>query len=272
MARRQQKPRKQARTRRKSASRFNVQVIKAVLRPVAFLSLLALVGVAGWQSYRWLTLPTTLPVQHVELRGELRRVDMDRLEQHVNSAVKGGFFSIDLESVRSGLEALPWVYGASLRRIWPDRLIIEIEEQRPIAKWGDKGLLNHYGDVFEATLDSADQTLARINGEDGREKALISDFIEAESLLHPLDLRLVGLREDARRDQRLFLNNGIELALGRKNCQARLVRFVSVYPQTLAPVLAGISVLDLRYANGFAVRWKQNNKAAKLTKTVDDRV
>ncbi|RUM94939.1 MAG: cell division protein FtsQ [Thiothrix sp.] len=266
------KKRKQAQTRRKKARRFDMQIIKAAFKPVAMLSLLVLVGIAGWKGYQWLTLPTTLPIQHVELRGDLRRVDMDRLEQHVDAAVKGGFFSIDLEKVRSGLEALPWVYGASLRRIWPDRLIIEIEEQKPIAQWGEKGLLNRYGDVFEATLDQADQSLVRIQGEDGREEALISDFIEAERLLHPFGLRLVGLREDARRDQRLLLNNGIELALGRKNREERLVRFVSAYRRTLAPILARISVLDLRYANGFAVRWKKDGKAAKLTKTVNDRV
>ena len=266
------KQRKQARTRRKNVSRFDLQIYKAALKPVAILSVLMLVGFAGWKGYVWLTLPTTLPVQHVELRGDLRRIDMTRLEQQVNAEVKGGFFSIDLEKVRRGLESLPWVYAASLRRIWPDRLIIEIEEQKPIAHWGESGLLNRYGDVFEAKLDPADQSLARINGEDGREKALISDFIEAERLLQPLDLHLVGLREDARRDQRLFLDSGIELALGRKNRQQRLGRFVSVFRQTLVPVLARISVLDLRYANGFAVRWKQGEKAAKLTKTVDDRV
>jgi len=266
------KQRKQARTKRKTGNRFDTQIVKAALKPIVILSVFALVVVAGWQSYQWLTLPTTLPVEHVELRGDLRRVDMARIEQQVNAAVKGGFFSIDLENVRNGLEALPWVYGASLRRIWPDRLIIEIEEQKPIAQWGEKGLLNHYGDVFDARLDPEDQSLARIEGEDGREKELISDFIEAESLLRPLDLHLIGLREDARRDQRLFLNNGIELALGRKNREERLNRFVSAYRQTLAPVLARISVLDLRYANGFAVRWKQDEKATNLTKTVDDRV
>ncbi len=266
------KRRTQARTRRKSMRRFDAQIIKAAFKPMVILFAWIAVGMAGWQGYHWLLLPTTLPVQHVELRGDLHRVDMAHLEKQVNAAVKGGFFSIDLEGIRSDLEALPWVYEASLRRIWPDRLVIEIEEQKPIAQWGDKGLLNRYGDVFKARLAPDEPSLARIDGEEGREKALISDFIKAEGMLHSLDLHLVGLHEDARRDQRLFLENGIELALGRKNRQQRLSRFVSAYRQTLASVLARISVLDLRYANGFAVRWKQNEKATNFTKTVDDRV
>jgi cell division protein FtsQ len=255
--------------RRKTTRRVDLQVFQAAVRPIATLSLLILTGVAGWRGYEWLTLPSTLPVHHVEMRGDLQRVDMERLRQQVNTAVKGGFFSIDLESVRNGLESLPWVYGASLRRIWPDRLIIEIEAQKPIVRWGDKGMLNQYGDVFKAELDPS---LPQILGEDGREKQLISDFIEVERALKPLDLRLLGLREDARRDQRLTLNNGIELALGRKNRQARLSRFVMSYPQTLAPLLPRISALDLRYANGFAVRWKEKGNTAKFTKIRDDKV
>lgn len=265
------KLRRQARTRRRSVSRIDWQSLRLILKPVVTLTVLMLVAVAGWRSYSWLTLPATLPVRHVEVRGDLQRIEISRLRQQVNEAVKGGFFSIDLEGVRSGLESMPWVYGASLRRIWPDRLIIEIEEQKPIAQWGETALLNQYGEVFEVQLDSWDRQLPPISGEDGREKQLIKAFIEADDLLHPLGLQLAGLREDARRDQRLFLSNGIELALGRKDRQGRLGRFVVAYRQTLAPFMERISSLDLRYANGFAVRWKLGEMDGEFTKTRDDR-
>lgn len=263
--------RKQNRARRSQARRIDWQIVWTILRPVAALSLVALISMTGLRSYQWLMSPTTLPVRHVELRGELERVDMDRLRHQVDAGVTGGFFSIDLEGVRGSLESLPWVYGASLRRIWPDRIIIELEQQKPIALWGKTAMLNQYGDVFEAQLAQAENRLPRISGEDGREKQLIEAFIKADSLLSPLGLRLAGLREDARQDQRLFLNDGIELALGRKNRQLRLSRFVVAYQQTLASFMARISSLDLRYANGFAVRWKQGGKGGEFTKTRDDR-
>jgi cell division protein FtsQ len=263
---------RRTRSKAKAANRFDFPVMRAALKPVGILAVLLLVSIAGRLGYQWLMLPSTLPVQYVELRGDLSRVDMDRLREQVNAAVTGGFFSADLEGVRRDLESLPWVYGASLRRIFPDRIIVEIEEHKPIAQWGESGLLNQYGEVFEAELAKADYPLARLSGEEGREKQLISDFVEANGLLDPLDLHLAGLREDARRDQRLFLDSGIELALGRKDRQARLGRFVAAYPQTLAPFMLRISMLDLRYTNGFAVRWKQDKSAPELTKTKDDRV
>ena len=42
-------------------------------------------------------------------------------------------FALDLGSLRRSLELLPWVRTATVRRMWPDRLMIQITERVPIA-------------------------------------------------------------------------------------------------------------------------------------------
>jgi cell division protein FtsQ len=44
---------------------------------------------------------------------------------------------LDTEAARKRIETLPWVRTASLKRVFPDRLQIEIQERTPIAIWSD---------------------------------------------------------------------------------------------------------------------------------------
>ena len=253
------KPVRHARRRSHWQMRTRLTKLKRFVRPASLVMVAMLIGFGGWSGYSWLTRPTTLPIRSVTLAGDLKFVDPEQLKLLLKDEVNAGFFSLDLRGIRSQIESLPWVYQASLRRIWPDRLQITVEEQRPIARWGDKGLINRYGDVFEVNDRAvAELELPVIVGRRDRCKALISNFNAADQLLYPLGLRLVSLTEDERGDQRLVLSNGTQLALGRKDRGERLQRFIASYSKTLEPFMGKIARLDLRYANGFAVKWKSD--------------
>ncbi len=248
---------RQARRRRHWDLRARLLMLQRWLRP-ALISLLILVAATGgWHSYQWLMQPTTLPIRSVTLAGELRHVAPQDLQALLRDEVGQGFFGVDLAAIKRKVESLPWVYQASLRRIWPDRLQVTIEEQRPIARWGDEALVNRYGDIFQAPVASENMELPVIMGRRDRCKVLIKDFTSADELLYPLGLKLVSLSEDERGDQRLLLANGTRLALGRKHRQERLQRFVASYRNTLQPLIADVARFDLRYPNGFAVKWKE---------------
>ncbi|MFV0278941.1 MAG: cell division protein FtsQ/DivIB, partial [Parahaliea sp.] len=88
-----------------------------------------------------------IPVEQVLVNGKLRHTQSSAVQKMVQSALVGGFLSADLGQVRSQLEALPWIYQASVRRRWPNTLKIDVVEQLPIARWGEGGFLNHEGQV-----------------------------------------------------------------------------------------------------------------------------
>ncbi|MGF1642615.1 MAG: cell division protein FtsQ/DivIB [Thiotrichales bacterium] len=239
------------------------QDVRPLLSKLGVLAIVLVFGLAGMRVYQWTQRPTTLPFKHVQVRGEIDRIDTERLRATLAENVKAGFFSQDLAVLQRKLEALPWVHRVALRRIWPNRLLVVLEEQHPIARWGESGLLNRHGEVFAVALAEIPQTLPKISGRPGREHELIQEFIVADQILQGLGLSLVELQEDARLDQRLVLREGMHLALGRKNRQERLQRFAEVYRSTLSPFIARIAGLDLRYANGFAVRWREQDAALR---------
>ncbi len=260
----------QAQPRRRKRSARDWVADWSILRPFVVVTVVAALSFSGWRGYQWLMQPDTLPIRHVKVIGKVDHLDSRVLASRLREAVVGGFFSLDLADLKRKIKAMPWVYDVSLRRIWPDTLEVSIEEQQPIARWGDHELLNRYGEVFDPKGVFPKVALPLISGMKGRETDLILFFNQADKVLNPLNLKMVELREDARGDQRLVLDNGIQLALGRKNRLKRLRRFARAYRKTLQPFMDRIAVLDLRYANGFAVRW--NRAVGRYTKTRMNRI
>jgi len=229
--------------------------MRAWLGRLAAVSLLALVGTGVWLGGRWLLHPATLPLRQVELAGELRHAARAELEARLRPFVGGNFLAVPVAQVRLALESEPWVQRATVSRRWPDTLQVQVEERRPLARWGEGGLLDQAGRHFAGDLRDA-SWLPLLVGPAGSEQALLQAHRLAEGRLSGLGLSVVELRQDARGARRLRLGNGLELALGRRDFDRRLERFALAYGPALAARSEAIARVDLRYANGFAVRWK----------------
>jgi cell division protein FtsQ len=76
------------------------------------------------------------------------------------------------------------------------------------------------------------------------------------NMLAQIELRVSELRLNERRAWQVQLHNGLQLVLGRAVNDAQLEKFVAVYQQLLSDRAAQMESVDLRYNNGFAVRWK----------------
>jgi cell division protein FtsQ len=50
---------------------------------------------------------------------------------------------------------------------------------------------------------------------------------------------------------------GIELLLGRDQLIEKMRRFIVIYDKTLKEQITNIASIDLRYANGLAVSWRE---------------
>src|SRR3972149_4471952 len=74
----------------------------------------------------------------------------------MGGAGAGGIFSAAaLAAVRARLEQVSWVRHVDVRRVWPDRIEVKLEEHVAFARWGDTGLVNTFGEPFTASMDGA---------------------------------------------------------------------------------------------------------------------
>jgi cell division protein FtsQ len=190
-------------------------------------------------------------VREVRLVGAVAHVTREQVEAVVFRELRGNFFTVDLLAARAAFEKLPWVQRVDVRRRWPDRLEIAVQEHRAVARWGDEALVNDLGDVFEG---ASNQMLPVMIGPEGSSREVLAQFEAIQHILSPLGRSIDEIRLSDRRAWQLRLDDKTVVKLGRGDALDRLSRFVSVYERTFARLPDASGYVDLRYVNGFAVR------------------
>jgi cell division protein FtsQ len=190
---------------------------------------------------------------------ELRYVSPSVLRTIVQRDLRGNFFATGLDEVRQVFESVPWVRRASVRRVWPDGLLVDIEEHRPLALWSDGRLVNTFGELFSANLGEAEEhgDLPQFGGPPGTELQVTRRYAELRQVVAGLGAEPRGVFLSDRHAWTLRLDDGTSLLLGRDQgvpIDRRLARFVETYPQVKTLLNRRAELVDLRYPNGFAIR------------------
>ncbi|MCQ4346030.1 cell division protein FtsQ/DivIB [Pseudomonas stutzeri] len=197
------------------------------------------------------------PIARISVEGDLRYVGKAAVAEQVAPFVDARFFSVDLAAMRSALEALPWIAEAEVRRVWPDQVLIRLEEQLPVARWGDEALLNNQGIAFAPGDLSGYEHLPKLSGPQRAQQQIMRQYQLLSQLLRPLDFTVTRLELRERGSWYLTTGQGIELLLGRDHVVEKMRRFVSVYEKALKEHNTNIARVDLRYPNGLAVAWRE---------------
>jgi cell division protein FtsQ len=217
-------------------------------------ALLALIGTVIY-------LPGTLdeyPIRSVGVEG----VKDDRRQAEVRMALSGlvadeNFFTVPLAEVFRTARSLEWVADVQVRRSWPDKLVLLIEEREPVAVWNDDLLVSTAGEPFRALKQYSVDGLPRLHGPAERLSAVMDYYHSMSKVLAPVGLQIRRLNVDARLTARLELDNNVTLVVDRHQYARKLRRFVRMYEGVLSADERGLARVDLRYADGMAVQWRQ---------------
>ena len=196
-------------------------------------------------------------ITSIEVRGQVNYLKPKVLRELLDQYLGDGFISLNLDKVKESVEAMPWVYSASLQRQWPSTLVLYIKEQYPAAVWNKKYYLNAYGDVFEPKEIVAIEGVPGLYGPPEQEKTLLQQYVKYQERFSNSGAVLTELGLEPRGAWRVTLKNGVSIKLGRTSVDAKLNRFLSAYQQGLKHQVEEIESIDARYTNGIAVRWKE---------------
>jgi cell division protein FtsQ len=203
------------------------------------------------------------PLREVHVAAAPAHVTHEQIEAIVRGEIEGNFFTINLPRVRAAFERLPWVRRVDLRRQWPNRLEVALEEHVPLARWGADALVNTHGEVFNAAYDGK---LLNFVGARESLKEITIQYEFFRRNLAAIGLAPAQIQVSPRRAWQLRADNGLTIDLGREDIEPRLERFVGVYQRTIGRMQRRIDRVDLRYSNGFAVRIPELRGTAKAEK------
>jgi cell division protein FtsQ len=218
---------------------------------------LPIVGVLrGWfAANRW-------PVTQLTVQAEFKHVSATDIRAVVMPRLGKGFFALDLDGVQKAVAALPWVESVEARKRWPDTLLLRIYERQPFARWNDKQLISRQGLVFDAPGATDTSALPDLHGPDARLAEVVSFYADTLKAFAGTHLLITGVALTERGSWSVTTSSGAQIVIGdRDQAGRRLRRFLNVYPQLIAGHADGFAYADLRYTNGFAVRWPQSPAA-----------
>lgn len=202
------------------------------------------------------------PLTQLAVEGRFQRVSPLEVEKAVRGAVAGrGFVTVNLGEVRKAVRDIDWVDEASVARRWPGGLTVFVREQRPVARWGETGLVNERGERFVNDARHIPAELPELVGPAGAEGAMTERFLKAQGRLVEAGMRLSQLKLDERGAWELSLDNGVALRLGRMQIDERFERFMSSAARIVATRAGEIAYIDMRYENGFAIGWRASRAA-----------
>jgi len=199
------------------------------------------------------------PLREVKVDGKLSHVSREQVKLIVEKHLKGNFFTLDLAKARDAFEKLPWARKVSVRRRWPDKLEVMVEEHQALARWGSVALVNVQGELFHAASGS---DLPVFYGPNDGVIEVASQYDAFNKVLKTANMEIATLTLTPRRAWQVTTNNGIVIELGRVDMQPRLEKFANVYSTTIAGLNKKVTYADLRYPNGFAVRKPTENVKA----------
>jgi cell division protein FtsQ len=221
---------------------------------------LVLVMVLLW----WLVRHPVFALSAISVQGDVRHNNAVTLRANVVPNLQGSFFTVDLEQVRTSFEKVPWVRQALVRREFPNRLSVDLEEHQPVAYWGNESesrLLNKQGEVFSANFGELDdENLPHLSGPDTESVQVLHMYETLKPELSKVELQLKGLELTGRGSWRAVLKGGGQIELGRGAKEEVMVR-VQRMTMTLALVsqrygrqTQALEAADLRHVNGYALR------------------
>lgn len=237
--------------------RPNLAGLQRLLWPLLLLGL----GFAMYQLGQQLLPYVDRPISKVGVQGDLSYVSPQVVQQRIEPFVSASFFSADLDGMRAELQSMPWIARAEVRRVWPDEIVIRLEEQLPVARWGNEALLNNQGLAFAPNELLHYQHLPRLHGPERSRLQVMQQYQMLSQMLRPLGFSIASLELRARGSWFLVTapdaqGNSVELLLGRDHQMEKMRRFTTVYDKALKDQIANIARIDLRYANGLAVAWR----------------
>ena len=242
------------------AAPIDVKLMNFAASALLSLCFVLLLAAGAW----WALRHPVFAISGITVQGDVAHNSALTLRANVAPRLAGNFFTVNLASARDAFEAVPWVREAVVRREFPNRLRVQLQEHRPVALWGSESesrMVNSYGEVFEANVGDVEQDeLPRLAGPQDQSTQVLAMFQTLKPLFEPFDLTVDRLALTARGNWQLELDSGAVIELGRgtpEELSARTQRFL----QTLTQVTSrygrrpeALVSADLRHGDGYALR------------------
>ena len=132
--------------------------------------------------------------------------------------------------------------------------------KKPVIRWLEHSLLNERGEVFRPLNIDRFQTLPVLYAPNVQRQELLEVMHGLSVSLMDQGLYLTEFRVNERQSWLLSMENGLVIQLGRLQPLAKFSQLMKALIVTGGELVNKMIYVDMRYPNGYAVRWRDNEK------------
>lgn len=200
-------------------------------------------------------------IQDIAITG-LNRVARDTVLQALDATEKRSILSFDASAAQMRVQRLAWVKLAKVMRLFPSKLIVDIEERTPFAVWQHKGkrfLIDPDGTVITELALLPDTELPLFVGAGAPKAAAV--LLNVLRLYPGIGKKMKAAIRVAERRWTLKLRNGIDIWLPEENV-GRAFNDLAQLDISHQLLSRDIAAVDLRLPDRVTLRTnaRQSNK------------
>ena len=197
-----------------------------------------------------------VPIKHVRIQGSFEQISKDEIKARLEPWVKVSFFDANVQGIKEALSTLIWVDSVSVNRVWPDTLATKINEKMPYVRWGENALISTRGLIITPEDITPFMNLPILLGPEGQEMKSLEIMKGVNTALVDQSMQIAEFSINDRWAWKIKLSTGLEILLGRSEQLKKLQRFIKTVDVLGQEQVNAMSVVDVRYPNGYAVSWK----------------
>ncbi|NOX50238.1 MAG: FtsQ-type POTRA domain-containing protein [Gammaproteobacteria bacterium] len=215
--------------------------------------LLFVVGAAAVIGAYGLWLLLDVPVSKLVISGDLTQIEQANVRAALTSGSLGGILTADLKLLESKLDGMHWARNVTVRRQWPNIILVSLTREMPMARWGKDQYISAGGHLLtlpDQYFDIPSFDVAISSPHRAMEVFRLLDQIASRE-----GLNINSLKQDDQGGWSLDFDNTITLALGSEQLNQRMHRFLLLHRRVLLDEPRSVQYVDARYSSGVAVKY-----------------
>lgn len=192
-------------------------------------------------------------VASIEIRG-LSEADSTEISDRIDVTQTSSLLMVDVEKARSRIAEIPWISDVAVKKLYPNRIVVNLTERRPFALWQDEGkvrVVDKTGAVMSDVLEMRNAGLPLIVGQGANTR--VAEAVELMNAAPSLRPKIRAAVLVAERRWNMITVDGIEILLPEENPAAALER-VAVLQDSKKLLERDVEVVDMRVPDRLFVR------------------
>ncbi|QIV95396.1 FtsQ-type POTRA domain-containing protein [Allofrancisella inopinata] len=216
--------------------------------------LLILVTLFGIVVYLMLQTDRSISKVDVVSNDGLVYVSRQELINKITNLNNKQWFDLNIEDIEKHLYRMQGVDYILVKKVWPSTLVIYLYNRKPVAYWGNNKILLDNMNIIKPAIFNYDQELPYIQSNDENNRHYIYEtYQKLNDIAKANSSEIIEIFYQGNQFKLQLLNDQVVI-LGSRNLNLRLKEYFRNYKRVKD--YESVEYFDMRYANGFAIKYK----------------